>query len=274
MRRLSGEGLREIWRLALPIIASMASATVAGFVDTWFVALVGTAEVAAAMPASISAYTLTAFPLGITQCVSTFAAQSLGRGEPREGAAYAWQGLYLSLAVGLGAFLLWPAAPSFFASFGHEPEIVALEVMYFRLRLWGVGLSVAIGALNGFFYGMHRPRVPLVAMLIANIANVVFCYILVFGKFGAPAFGLAGAAFAFVLSFVAQLAVLVGAFLSQPCHNEFSTRGAWQPAWFQAASAPPYRLARRSSVRYRRAWLGGAHRLARWTFWQRAAGCQ
>jgi len=233
MRRPSGEGLREIWRLALPIIASMASATVAGFVDTWFVALVGTAEVAAAMPASISAYTLTAFPLGITQCVSTFAAQSLGRGEPREGAAYAWQGLYLSLAVGLGAFLLWPAAPSFFASFGHEPEVVALEVMYFRLRLWGVGLSVAIGALNGFFYGMHRPRVPLVAMLIANIANVVFCYILVFGKFGAPAFGLAGAAFAFVLSFVAQLAVLLGAFLSQPCHNEFATRGAWQPAWFR-----------------------------------------
>lgn len=233
MRRPSREGLREIWRLALPIIASMASATVAGFVDTWFVALVGTAEVAAAMPAGITAYTLTAFPLGITQCVSTFAAQSLGRGEPQEGAAYAWQGLYLSLVVGAGCFLLWPAAPSFFASFGHDPEVVALEVAYFRLRLWGVGLSVAIGALNGFFYGIHRPRVPLVAMVIDNIANVVLCYILVFGKLGAPALGLAGAALAFVLSFVAQLTVLLGAFLSRPCHDEFTTRSAWRLAWFR-----------------------------------------
>ena len=231
MKRPSGEGMREIWTLALPIIASMASATIAGFIDTWIVAHVGTAEVAAAMPAGITAYTLTAFPLGITQCVSTFAAQSLGRGAPQEGAAYAWQGLYLSIVIGLAAFFLWPAAPSFFSVFGHEPEIVALEVEYFRLRLWGVGLSVAIGALNGFFYGMHRPRIPLVAMVVDNIANVILCYILVFGKFGAPAMGLAGAAVAFVLSFVAQLAVLMWAFLSPPCHEEFASRTAWRPAW-------------------------------------------
>ena len=146
--------------------------------------VVGTAEIAAAMPAGITAYTLTAFPLGVTQCVSTFAAQALGRGEPREGAAYAWQGLYLSLLVGLGSFLLWPAAPWFFSLFGHEPEIVALEVSYFRVRLWGIGISVAVGALNGFFYGVHRPRVPLWAMVVDNIVNVVLCYVLIFGKWG------------------------------------------------------------------------------------------
>jgi MATE family multidrug resistance protein len=183
------------------------------------------------MPAGITAYTLTAFPLGVTQCVSTFAAQMLGRGEPREGAAYAWQGLYLSLLVGMGSFLLWPAAPWFFSLFGHEPEIVALEVMYFRVRLWGIGPSVAIGALNGFFYGMHRPRVPLYAMIVDNLANVALCYMLIFGKWGAPAFGLKGAALAFVLSFVAQFAVLLGVFVSSLSHAEFATRAAWRPAW-------------------------------------------
>jgi MATE family multidrug resistance protein len=231
MTRPSREGLREISHLAFPIIASMASATVAGFVDTWMVALIGTAEVAAAMPAGITAYTLTAFPLGIAQCVSTFAAQALGRGQPREGAAYTWQGLYLSLVVGACSFLLWPTAPWFFSLFGHEPEIVALEVMYFRVRLWGIGLSVAIGALNGFFYGVHRPRVPLWAMVVDNIVNVVLCYALLFGKWGAPALGLKGAALAFVLSFVAQLAVLFGVFISSLSHSEFSTRTAWRPAW-------------------------------------------
>src|SRR5215510_10774528 len=194
MKFPSQTGLREILRLALPIIASMASAMVAGFVDTWMIALVGTAEVAAAMPAGIIAYTLTAFPLGITQCVSTFASQALGRGTPEEGATYTWQGLYLSMVVGLSCFLMWPVAPMFFPLFGHEPEVVALEVMYFRIRLWSIGISVAVGALNGFFYGIHRPRVPLIAMVIDNIANVVLCYVLIFGHFGAPALGLAGAA--------------------------------------------------------------------------------
>lgn len=233
MKYPSREGLREISHLALPIIASMASATVAGFVDTWMVALVGTAEVAAAMPAGISAYTLTAFPLGITQCVSTFAAQALGRGEPKTGAAYAWQGLYLSLVVGVLSLLLWPTAPGFFSLFGHEAEVVALEVAYFRIRLWGVGLSVAIGALNGFFYGIHRPQVPLWAMVVDNVANVLLCYLLIFGHWGAPQLGLNGAAWAFVLSFVAQLGVLLWAFLSSPCDEEFATRSAWRLAWPQ-----------------------------------------
>ena len=83
MRFPSRAGLREILHLALPIIVSMASATVRGFIDTWMVALVGTAEVAAAMPASIIAYTLTALPLGIAQCVSTFTAQALAQRGPR-----------------------------------------------------------------------------------------------------------------------------------------------------------------------------------------------
>ncbi len=94
-------GLREILGLASPIIASMASFTVMGFVDTWMVSLVGTAEVAAAMPGGVMAFTITALPLGMTRCVSTFAAQAIGRGDPRSGAAFAWQGIYFGLIVGM-----------------------------------------------------------------------------------------------------------------------------------------------------------------------------
>ena len=224
-------GLNEILYLASPIILSMASYTVIGFVDTWMVAQVGTAELAAAMPAGIIAYTLTALPLGITQCVSTFAAQALGRGTPDGGSLVAWQGLYLSGLVGLLFFALWPAAPTFFSLFGHEPDIIALEVVYFRVRLWGIGFSVAIGALSGFFYGLHRPKVPLVAMLVANIVNVFFAYTLIFGKFGVPALGLKGAALAMVFSFVVQFAVLFRVFLSQPYATQFATRAVWKPNW-------------------------------------------
>jgi len=224
----SPAGLREILHLALPIIASMASVTVMSFIDTWMVSLLGTTEIAAAMPAGIIAYTLTALPLGITQCVSTFTAQAFGRGTPEEGAAVTWQGLYLSLVVGVVCFGLWPVAPEFFTLFGHEAEVVALEVVYFRMRLWGIGPAVAIGALSSFFYGIHRPAIPLFAMVIANVVNVLFCYALVFGKFGAPALGLAGAALAMVLGFAVQAILLLGVFLSRACHAEFSTRTRWQ----------------------------------------------
>ena len=226
-------GLREILGLALPIIASMASFTVMGFVDTWMVALVGTAEVAAVMPGGVIAFTITALPLGITRCVSIFAAQAVGRDDPRAGAGYAWQGLYFGAGVGVACGLLWPVAPGFFALFGHEPEVLVLEVAYFRVRVWGIGLAVMIGALSGFFYGIHRPTVALVGVLIANLTNIVLNYIFIFGNWGAPRLGLTGAALAMVLSFVAQLGVLLGVFLSPSCQTEFSTRLNWRPDWIQ-----------------------------------------
>ncbi len=224
-------GLREILGLASPIIASMASFTVMGFVDTWMVSLVGTAEVAAAMPGAIIAFTITALPLGMTRCVSTFAAQTIGRGDPRSGAAFAWQGIHFGLIVGMACLLLLPFAAIFFSLFGHEPEVVLLEVDYFRVRVWGIGLSVIIGALSGFFYGIHRPRIPLIGVLTANVTNVVLNYAFIFGHWGAPRLGLAGAGLAMVLSFVVQIGVLLSFFLSASYCTEFSTRTAWRPDW-------------------------------------------
>ena len=224
-------GLREILGLASPIIASMASFTVMSFVDTWMVSLVGTAEVAAAMPGAIIAFTITALPLGMTRCVSTFAAQAIGRGDPRSGAAFAWQGIYFGLIVGMACLLLLPLAAIFFSLFGHEPEVVLLEVDYFRVRVWGIGLSVIIGALSGFFYGIHYPRISLIGVLAANVTNVVLNYVFIFGHWGAPRLGLAGAGLAMVLSFVVQIGVLLGFFLSASYCTEFSTRTAWRPDW-------------------------------------------
>ena len=224
-------GLREILGLASPIIASMASFTVMSFVDTWMVSLVGTAEVAAAMPGAIIAFTITALPLGMTRCVSTFAAQAIGRGDPRSGAAFAWQGIYFGLIVGMACLLLLPLAAIFFSLFGHEPEVVLLEVDYFRVRVWGIGLSVIIGALSGFFYGIHHPRISLIGVLAANVTNVVLNYVFIFGNWGAPRLGLAGAGLAMVLSFVVQIGVLLSFFLSASYCTEFSTRTAWRPDW-------------------------------------------
>ena len=224
-------GLREILGLAFPIIASMASFTMMGFVDTWMVSLVGTVEVAAAMPGGIMAFTIVALPLGMMRCVSTFASQAVGRGDPRVGAVFAWQGIYFGLLFGLACGVLWPFAPAFFSLFGHEPEVVGLEVEYFHVRLWGMGLSVSIGALTSFFYGIQRPTIALVGVLTANLTNVILNYVFIFGNWGAPRLGLTGAALAMVLGFLAEFVVLLGIFLSASYRKEFSTRLTWRPDW-------------------------------------------
>src|SRR2546430_574047 len=143
MRFPSRAGLREILHLALPIIASMASATVMSFIDTWMVALVGTTEVAAVMPAGIIAYTLTALPLGIAQCVSTFTAQALGL----TGAALAF---VLSYAVQV-TVLFW----AFLSDVVHQQfsTRTAWQWAWPRFRQlvhigWPVGMQSAVDVLG------------------------------------------------------------------------------------------------------------------------------
>jgi len=231
MKNPASSGMREVLRLALPIILSMASTTIMSFVNTWMVAMVGTAEVAAAMPAGIVIFTIESLAGGMVRCVGIFAAQALGRGAPREGSAYAWQGIYLSLAAGVFCFILWPWAPAFFSSFGHEPEVASLEVIYFRVRLWSLGPSVMIAALGAFFYGIHRPMILLVTTVVADVINVILAYALIFGKLGAPALGLRGAGLAIVFASALQALFLLAAFLSNPFHQAFATRSTLRPSY-------------------------------------------
>lgn len=54
-----------------------------------------------------------------------------------------------------------------------------------------------------------QPNLPMAAGVVAVIVNLCFNYILIFGKFGAPALGVTGAAIATVLSRFVELAVVV-----------------------------------------------------------------
>lgn len=65
------------------------------------------------------------------------------------------------------------------------------------------------------------------AAIEANTLNVVLNYVLIFGKLGFPAWGIAGAAAATVISMTVQAALLQWIFLSKPLDAQFGTRRAF-----------------------------------------------
>ena len=67
---------------------------------------------------------------------------------------------------------------------------------YVGPRALGAFGSVAAMTLASFFRGIGDTRTPLVAMVVAVLANVVLDYALIFGHFGLPALGVAGAGLA------------------------------------------------------------------------------
>lgn len=225
------EGLREVAWMAWPILLGAMSWVIMDFVDKLFVSRLGVDNLAAVGSAGIWAYTLGVFFVGIAGCVSTFSAQSLGRGNPEDCSRYTWQGIYISMVASSTMLLMWPISRPLFERMGHAPEVVEFELTYFRIRVLGFVFIAWQAALSGFFQSINRSIVPMYAALAANVTNVVLDYALIFGKLGAPALGIAGAAIATVFSIGLQVVVLQTIFMGKKVDREYGSRRTWRFDW-------------------------------------------
>ncbi len=225
-------GWRVGWALillAMPIIASTISRTAMSFVDFIMVSQLGAEAQAAVLPAGLLLFTGIGFGLGLLSVTNTFVAQSLGRRDPRSCASYTWQGVWLSAGLALLGLPAWFVVDDLFAWVGHDPDVQAMETIYVRIGLLGLFPMLASAALSNFFTGIHRPAIGFWAMLGANLFNVAANYALIYGHWGFPRLGIAGAAIATQLAAVVQTLILF-AWMARPAiAREFEVWRTWRP---------------------------------------------
>lgn len=214
--------------LAAPIIGTMISRTVMSMADFVMVSQLGTQAQAAITPAGVLLFTFIAFGIGVSELVSTFVSQSLGRGDHRACGAYAWQGAYLAVIIGLVLMPMWVIIPVFFGLAGHEPAVRDMEVTYARIGLLGIAPTIAAFALSNFFNGVHKPMVGFVTALIANAANIALNYVLIFGTLGIKPMGIAGAAWGTNIAVCLHAAMLLIWMLGPTFNTRFFTRTTWR----------------------------------------------
>ena len=214
--------------LAAPVIASMISRTVMSWIDFIMVSSLGPEAQAAILPSGIFLFTFIGTGMGLVSSVNTFVSQSLGRGRGEDCASYGWQGVYLSLFVGVVVMPLWFVIEPMFALAGHEPTVVAMETAYARIGLWGVGPAIAAMALSNFFTGVHKPSVGLWSAVIANVLNIVGNYLLIFGNHGFPQMGMAGAALSTTIAAFVHMFILIGWMLLPSYRARYNTAHQWQ----------------------------------------------
>ena len=226
--------LMELFVIAAPTIATMATYTVMQFTDSLMVSRIqppSPSYLTAQSNAGMWVWIAMCFPVGLVGIVNTFVAQHLGKGEPRKGAAYAWAGLWFSLFFWV---LILPCAvlfPWLYEHFlGHEGQTLELEIGYTRICILGSVFTMLARGAAQFFFGLHRATVPLIGGLVAVTANVAANFVLIFGYLGFPALGVNGAAIGTVIGAFAEFAVLMLIFLGPGYHAKYSTRTPWRPS--------------------------------------------
>ena len=217
--------LGYILRLAGPMVITTISFTVMQFVDRMMVSRIGTGALAAVYPAGITAFLPGCFVLGVTTAVATFVSQNHGRGHKQNCSSYCWQCIYFGITFFIAVTaLMWPLAPRIFRAMEQPATIIPMEVIYFRILLLSQILTVIIWSGSQFFMGIHKPLIIMYAALTAQVANITANYVLIFGKLGLPAMGIAGAAWGTFIGVLVGAAIRMSAFLAPTVNAEYSSR--------------------------------------------------
>lgn len=208
---------KSVLAVAVPILIQNGITTFVSLLDNIMIGQVGTEQMSgvAIVNQILFVYNLALF--GILSGASIFGAQFYGKGD--------WDGLRSAFrfkcSAGLVVFLLGVAVflssgDGLISLFLHESEAgadlaTALSAGSDYLRIMLIGLLPY--AVSQIYASTLRETgqtlVPMYGGMAAVLVNLTFNYILIFGKLGAPALGVAGAAIATVLARFVECAVVL-----------------------------------------------------------------
>lgn len=191
---------RDVLRVSLPLVVSMATTMVMEFTDRIFLANYSLESIAAALPAGIAAFLFISFFAGSAGYVNVFIAQYAGAGALYRVGAALWQGIYFSLLSGLVMVGLYFVAEPLFHFGGHSADVQRLEVIYFRVLCLGAATLILGTGLSCFFSGRGQTRPVMVIQFIGTLLNIPLDYALINGFWIFPELGILGAGIATVTS--------------------------------------------------------------------------
>jgi len=228
-------GYRELLRLALPLIITNSFWTLQITIDRVLLGHYSSDAVGAAVAAVMLFWTPFALLQFTTAYAGTFVAQYLGAGRPRRVGTVVWQALHFSLLGGLGFLLLVPLARPLAALAGHPPTVETLEATYFACLCFAALPMLVSAATCSFFIGRGDTWTVLVINTTGLGVNAVLAYAWIFGAWGFPAGGIAGAGWATVAGSSASAILGLILFLRPRFRAEFHVPSGWRldPALFR-----------------------------------------
>jgi MATE family multidrug resistance protein len=195
--------------LTLPVMFSLVAEPLAGIVDTAFVERLGAAEAAALGAATVllSGFIWVFNFLGVG--TQTEVAHALGVGESDAARNVFSLATVLSVVLGSAAALgVWVGLGPAAAWMSQDEAVRAGTRAYLEVRLLGLPAALLLLTAFGALRGQQDMRTPLFIASAMSVGNIALDAVLVFGAGPIPALGVAGAAWATVIS---QLGATVAA---------------------------------------------------------------
>ncbi len=220
-----------IWQLALPSIAANLMFSTVAMIQTKFVGSLGAPAVAAVGAGQRVFFALQALMMAIGVGTTALVARSWGAGRQEEASRITSSSLMFGGFVGLAMMIFGMVfSRQIAATFGLEEATAQLAARnIFWLATFIIGFAIDI-ILSSALRAAGNAWTPLLFGVAVNVVNLPLLYMFIFGKWGAPRMGPAGAPFASGLSFVICGAVLLSLWMRQKLTIKFVPGDLFQRA--------------------------------------------
>ena len=210
----------RIWKIAYPILISLVMEQMIGMTDTAFLGRVGEIEIGASALAGVYYMVIFMLGLGFSIGVQIIIGRRNGEGHYRQAGEVFWHGLYflLALAVVITAASEW-LSPKIMGLIISSNNIYNASLSYIRWRVMGLIFGFSTAMFRAFYIGTTQTKALSINSLVMLLSNVLFNWVLIFGKFGFPALGIAGAAIGSTLAELVSLIFFI-VYTSKRCDTE------------------------------------------------------
>lgn len=194
-------------KLAVPIMLGMLGYGLMFVVDVAMAGHLGETALAASALASNLNYIPYVFGIGVVGAIAVYQSQDNGAGVEESAPAILRHGMVLAVGLSVVAAAVSHWAARFIPLLGSSPAVTAEAQGFFVIMSWAMVPGLAFHALRGHRDSQHQPWISLAWLSAGILANIFFNWLWMFGHWGFPALGLAGAGWA---TMVARLLMLVG----------------------------------------------------------------
>ncbi|MEM6428430.1 MAG: MATE family efflux transporter [Deinococcota bacterium] len=201
-------------RLTLPMIIGILSIITFNLADTFFVARLGTDQLAAMSFTFPVVLVIGSLALGLGVGASAVISRAIGEGDSSRVQRLTTDALSLALliVISVGVIGLLTIDPLFHA-LGAEDEILGYIRTYMSIWYWGVGFVVVPMVGNSAIRATGDTRTPSLVMMVVAVVNIILDPMFIFGIGPFPELGIAGAAIATVIAraivFIVSVWVLI-----------------------------------------------------------------
>lgn len=224
--RTKKEKILLLVKIVFPILVTQVAMYMVTFFDIYMTSRYGTEDLAGVSIGSSFWVPVYIGLAGILMSITPIVAQLMGAKKREQVTQAVQQGIYLSLLLSTIVFaFFYFGIDSLLSLMNLEPAVADVAGRYIRAMSIGLIPLFAYTTLRSYIDALGATRVTMVISLLSTPINILFNYLLIFGKFGFPELGGVGAGLASAITYWLILAISVWIIHTR---NPFSAYGIFR----------------------------------------------